>query len=139
VPKSISHCVVLYVEDNEATVYLFQMALRASGSMPQVFRVRDGGHAVAYLTNAPPYEDAPVPDLVVLDLNLPGDYDGMEILSLILGTPRISSVPVYIFSSSGDPKHRAAAMALGAQDFITKGDSLDHFIEAAKAICSGLG
>ena len=134
----ITDCVILYVEDNDATVYLFQMALRERGSMPQLFRVSSGDEAIAYLNNNSPYQDAPKPNLVVLDLNLPGQYKGMEVLAFIRADPRLCTIPAYVFTTSNDPKDRAAAIAAGAHDFLTKGNSLDEFVSAAETICSGL-
>jgi CheY-like chemotaxis protein len=136
-PVRIEDCVVLYVEDDDPTACLFQMAIREVGTTPQIFRVTNGDHAHAFLTRTQPYQDAPTPDLVVLDLNLPG-RNGLDVLNEIKRDPKLSRIPVYVFTSSDDRIDRAAATAAGARDYLTKGDSLDAFVKAARHICSGL-
>ena len=136
-PIRVEHCVVLYVEDDDPTAYLFQMAIREVGTTPQIFRVTNGDHAYSFLTRKPPYEDAPTPDLVVLDLNLPG-RSGIDVLQAMRSDPKLRTIPVYVFTTSDDPRHRAEAVAAGARDYLIKGDSLEAFIESALHICSGL-
>jgi CheY-like chemotaxis protein len=130
-------CVVLYVEDDDATAYLFQMAMRSSGATPQIFRVTDGDEACDFLTHVELYTEAPTPDMVVLDLNLPG-RSGIDILRLIQSDSQLSRIPVYVFTTSSDAGDRALAVSLGARNYLTKGDSYDSFVDAASAVCSGL-
>lgn len=69
--KKPEECILLYVEEDDATAHLFRIALNEAGVNPQVFRVTDGDQATAFLSRTGAYEAAPRPDLVLLDLNLP--------------------------------------------------------------------
>ena len=64
--RPIEECIVLHVEDDDASAYLFQLALAEAKLNPRVYRVTNGEAASAFLTKRPPYIDAPLPDLVVL-------------------------------------------------------------------------
>ncbi|MFL6449885.1 MAG: hypothetical protein ACJ746_19705 [Bryobacteraceae bacterium] len=63
---------VLYVEDDPTTSYLFKMAVEELNCGINLVVVSDGDAAGAFLHRKPPFEDAGIPDLVILDLNLPG-------------------------------------------------------------------
>ena len=80
--KRIDECFLLYVEDDDATASLFQAALRETGVLPQFFRVTDGEHASHFLLRDKAFSDAPRPDLVLLDLNLPRK-SGFDVLAEI--------------------------------------------------------
>jgi CheY-like chemotaxis protein len=137
VPSCMEDRVVLYVEDDDATAYLFQMAIRDTwATTPQIFRVTNGDDAYDFLKRAPSYI-ATRPKLVVLDLNLPG-RSGLEILSLIYGDPNLQGIPVYVFTTSTDPGDRAAAVALGAREYLIKGATYESFVEASEKIRSAL-
>lgn len=136
-PKPIADCVVLYVEDDDATAYLFQIAMRESEFYPQVFRVTDGEQAIGFVLQTGAYQDAPLPDLVLLDLNLP-KRSGLEVLAQIRSDSRFNQIPIFVFSTSENPADRAAAEALGATKILAKGDSLDNFAAVAKAACESL-
>jgi CheY-like chemotaxis protein len=125
------------VEDDDATAYLFQIALREAGVQPQIFRATDGEQALAFLSRAIPYDTAPVPDVVLLDLNLP-KVTGLELLRRIRQRAELEGTRVYVFSSSEDPHDKAQAMAAGATGYLHKGMSLDAFVGVAKTVCSDL-
>jgi two-component system, chemotaxis family, response regulator Rcp1 len=137
VSRKIEDCTILYVDDDDATVYLFRMALRQAGIAPRVLRVGRGDEAIAFLTRVAPFEEAPVPDMVILDLNLPV-YSGFDILRQIQNHPPLRNIPAYVFSTSNDPRDRERAAALGVHGYLVKGESLDAFVDAAKTICSEL-
>jgi two-component system response regulator len=137
VPNSIDRCVILYVEDDDATAYLFEIALREIGIAPQVFRVAEGDEALAFLNKQDVFADAPTPDLILLDLNLP-IRSGFEVLSHIRECEAWRSIPVYVFSTSTYPADRAEAMSRGATGYLVKGDSFAAFLEVAKTVCSYL-
>ena len=135
--KRIEDCVVLYVEDDDATALLFQIVLREAGLNPLIFRLRDGAEALHFVLKAGPYVDADQPDLIILDLNLPR-VTGLEILAEIKLSPRLCHVPVYVFTTSTNPKDEAKALKLGATAFLTKGTSLEAFMQAVKVTFSSL-
>jgi CheY-like chemotaxis protein len=127
--------VLLYVEDEEAAVFLFEMTLRDLGSDIQFHRVADGEQAISFLRKHGAYRGAPTPDLVLLDLNLP-KVSGLQVLAQIQADGALRSIPVVIFTSSSLPADRRRSLALGAREYIIKPSSLDSFIEVVKNTCS---
>jgi CheY-like chemotaxis protein len=130
-------CIVLYVEDKDALAYLFQKALNETGARLRLFRVTDGEQAIAFLLQQDLYRDAPRPDLVILDINLP-KRSGFEVLIKIRKTESLRRLRVVMFSSSTSPDDRQRAYALGAEQFFLKDGGWEGLVDAAKAICSML-
>lgn len=127
--------VMLYVEDEDAAVFLLETAIKEAGIDVQLFRVSDGEQALAFLRCLNAYEKAPRPDLVLLDLNLPRK-NGLEVLAEIHDSDSLRPIPVVVFTSSSLPADRSRSLALGAQQYITKPATFDGFIEAVKSACS---
>ena len=92
-------CVVLYVEDDDATAYMFQKALEYNRNNVRLFRIDDGEKAVAFLFHEGIFHEAPVPDLVILYLNLP-KLSGFEVLTRVRNADELKDIPVVMFSSS---------------------------------------
>jgi len=121
---------ILIVEDNPADVYITQVALERELRFEAVV-VDDGAPAIAYLKTEPPYEGAPRPDLVILDLNLKM-VDGMEVLEWIRKTPELAQTPVIVLSSSPvDAMRHAAAQA---NCYLQKPGSLDEFMAIGRVV-----
>lgn len=131
--RRIEECVLLYVEDDDPTSYLFQMALEQSGIPPRFFRVTDGEEAIAFLLQRGSYADAPRPDLVVLDLNLP-KKSGFEVLKEIKSSPQLMDICVVVFSSSLRDEDRRRAVDLGAEEYLHKGMDFGAFVSAVEAV-----
>jgi CheY-like chemotaxis protein len=129
--------VVLYVEDKDAVAYLFQKALDEAGARLRLFRLTDGEQGIAFLLGQDLYREAPRPDLVILDINLPM-RSGFEVLITIRKTEALKALPVVMFSSSTSPADKQRAYALGADKFFLKDGSWEGLLELAKAICSML-
>jgi two-component system response regulator len=123
---------VLYVEDDDAAFLLVQITIEEAGLPVELHRASDGEKALAFLQRAGPYRDAPRPELILLDLNTP-KKNGFEVLREIKASESLHSIPVIIFSSSSLAADRNTSFALGAEDFVTKPNSLDLFIEAVKS------
>jgi two-component system, chemotaxis family, response regulator Rcp1 len=132
--KQLHECFLLYVEDDDATAYLFQTALQETDLSPQFFRATDGEHALRFLLQDGPYSTAPRPDLVLLDLNLPRK-SGFDVLAEIKGNPRLCGIKVVVFSTSTLPYDRERSLQLGAEDYISKDGQFDTFITVAKSVC----
>src|SRR5690349_17204285 len=116
-PDRNSKCVFLYVEDSDAMAYLLQKAFEHNGTDIQLFRVADGEKALAFLYRQDIFHDAPRPDIVILDLNLP-TKSGFEVLEEIGRSDAFKDLPVVIFSSSSSlDADRERALALGARGF----------------------
>lgn len=122
------------MEDEDAAAFLLETALQENGSKIQLFRVSDGEQALSFLSRTGPYEKAPTPALILLDLNLPR-LDGFQLLER-LGQQGPSSIPVVVFTSSSLAVDRARALALGAVDFVTKPSNLDDFFSVVRTTCA---
>ena len=91
---------VLIVEDNRADVRVIRMALAVEKDWPLKIDVaEDGEKALAYLRGQPPYEEAELPDLIILDLNLP-KVDGTEVLRFIRRAESLRGMTVVVLSSA---------------------------------------
>ena len=119
------HCQIVLVEDNPGDVHLIRMALRQANVACDLRVLKDGAEGMA-LTRPDSHRD-PVPDLIVLDLNLP-KHDGLEVLAALHADPVLAAVPVVVFTSSTSPGERARVMELGAARFLAKPPDLDDFL-----------
>ncbi|HYZ74006.1 MAG TPA: response regulator [Chthoniobacterales bacterium] len=125
---------LLYVEDDPTTSYLFKMAVEELDCGINLIVVSTGDAAGAFLRRQPPFEDAPVPDLIVLDLNLPG-RSGFEILEDIRHDQGLASLPVVVFTSSRRRSDQERAEQLGIRGFFHKPRDVDSFWQTVKQIC----
>jgi two-component system, chemotaxis family, response regulator Rcp1 len=116
---------LLHVEDNEAEAYLFRSALFEYQIDVAVFRVCDGHGAVEFLTRKGIYTNAPIPDLVVLDLNLPRK-NGHDVLRELRQESALQHLPVLMLTSSQQSADRDKALSLGANEYVCKLGSLDE-------------
>jgi two-component system, chemotaxis family, response regulator Rcp1 len=91
--------VLLHVEDDDATAYLFRLALRQVNADVDVFRTCDGQDAIWFLTRNGVFDKAPHPDIIVLDLHLP-KKNGHDVLSEIRQQSACRHVPVIMLTSS---------------------------------------
>jgi len=127
--------VLLYVEDEDAAVFLLETALKEAEIDVRLYRVADGDEAIAFLKKTGSYRDMPRPDLVLLDLNLPR-RTGLEVLSEMRDSDDLRSLAVVVFTSSSLAIDKRKSLALGAQEYITKPASFDGFVAAVKTACS---
>lgn len=124
-------CKVLLVEDLDDDVVLFQRALKRHPAIKLLGPARDGDSAIAYLQGSGPYanrKDYPWPDVVVLDLKLPG-RGGFDVLQWMQG--RDQRPHVAVFTSSNLPEDRKRAEDLGAILFQQKSlqtEEIDRFL-----------
>jgi chemotaxis family two-component system response regulator Rcp1 len=132
--KPLEECIVLHVEDDDASAYLFQHALAEAKLNPRLYRVTNGEDASAFLAKCEPYTDPPLPDLVLLDLNLPRK-SGLEVLVDAKREPVLATVRFVILSTSAEDGDRERAIAAGADEYLVKGGDIDAFVDAAKAAC----
>jgi two-component system, chemotaxis family, response regulator Rcp1 len=127
--------VILYVEDDNAAFLLAEIILKEQNPSPQLIRASDGAQALAMLRRFPPHEDAPRPDLILLDLNLP-KKTGLEVLAELKGCEELRSIPVVVFSTSASRSDVSDSLALGAHDYVRKPSSFHAFVEAMKLASS---
>jgi two-component system, chemotaxis family, response regulator Rcp1 len=124
---------ILLVEDNPGDVRLTQEALKEGRILNRLSVVNDGDAALEFLFQRGGYEDAPKPDLILLDLNLP-KRDGREVLQAIKAEPSLRRTPVVILTTSGLEADVEQAYESHANAYITKPVDLDQFLEAVKTI-----
>ena len=124
---------VLIVDDNAADVTLTREALAGSAHMSQISNVQDGVEALAFLYRLGNYTQAPRPDLVILDLNLP-KRGGLSILAAMKAAPELRRIPVVIFSTSQLSQDVARSYELGANCYVSKPGNLKDFFFTMKSI-----
>lgn len=129
---------VLYVEDDDGAYFLLEIALREADPEIQLFRASDGEEALAFLRRSESCKDAPRPDLILLDLNLP-KRNGFEVLRNLKTTESLRSIPVIVFTTSSRASDRDNSLALGAQQYVVKPPTLDALMEAVKALARSTG
>ena len=124
---------ILLVEDNPGDIRLTQEVLKDGKIHNHLSIAEDGVQALAFLQQQPPYDDAPHPDLILLDLNLP-KKGGQEVLEVIKADQRLRRIPVIILTTSLAEEDIVRAYNLHANCYIVKPINLDQFIKVVKSI-----
>lgn len=124
---------VLLVEDNPGDVELLEEAFSESGSRVTIGTAHDGLAAMAYLRREGPWRDAPRPDLILLDLNLPRK-DGRETLAEIKQDESLRRIPVLVLTSSCAPRDIEESYRLDANCFLTKPVDFEQFLQVVQLI-----
>lgn len=124
---------ILLVEDNPGAVRLTREALRDEGVRTRLHVAADGEEAMAFLRNEGGFSQAPRPDLILLDLNLPGKK-GSEVLAEVKSDPELQRIPVVVLTTSEDQADISAAYGYHANGYITKPVDLEEFLRAVRAI-----
>ena len=123
---------ILLVEDEPGDAYLTSEALKAAKILNRVHLVEDGVEAMAFLHNEGAYADAPRPDLILLDLNLPRK-DGRQVLAEIKNDPCLTAIPVVVLTTSSADEDVLRSYSLHANCYITKPVDLEQFMEVIQA------
>ena len=110
---------ILLVEDNPADILMVKEAFEDNRLLKPLHVVSDGDDAIAFLQREGKHAKAPRPDLVLLDLNLPGTT-GIEVLEAIKLDESLKRIPVVILTSSQSDSDRLACYNLHANAFMTK-------------------
>lgn len=124
---------LLLVEDNPGDVRLTKEALRESDLPVNLSVASDGVEAVDFLYQRGKYEQAPRPELILLDLNLPRK-SGREVLSEIKADPVLRRIPVVVMTTSTSDQDVARAYSLNANCYVAKPIQLDDFLAAVHSI-----
>ena len=124
---------VLLVEDDFGDVELTQAALAKSKLKINLRVVNDGEEAIAFLHRDGQYSDAVRPNLILLDLNLPG-LSGLEILAAIKGNQQLKSIPIVILTTSDAEVDILQSYELGVNCYVTKPIGLKEFIKIVDSI-----
>ena len=124
---------ILLVEDSPGDVRLTKEALREGKIRNHLSVATDGELALAFLRREGCYANAPRPDVVLLDLNLP-KKDGREVLTELKADPRLRRIPVVVLTTSSNEEDVLRAYDLHANCYITNPVDLDQFISVVQSI-----
>ena len=124
---------LLLVEDNPGDVRLTEEALKDGPVQVNLSVAKDGVEAVEFLTRTGRFQNAPRPDLILLDLNLPRK-NGREVLAEIKSDPDLRQIPVIVMTTSKSEQDIERAYELNANCYITKPIELDDFLGVVHSI-----
>lgn len=114
---------IMIIDDNAADVKLLTRFFKPKQGISQFTVAVDGEEALKFVYALENYSDRKIPDIILLDLNLP-KKGGTEILVEIRNHPEMKTVPVLVISGSDNPHDKADCLALGANRFVTKPSDL---------------
>lgn len=124
---------ILLVEDNPADVRLTTEALKEGKVRNTLSWAKDGVEALDFLYKRGQFADAEMPDLILLDLNLP-KKNGREVLEELKNHPTLKSIPVVVLTTSRAEEDILRSYELHANCYIIKPVDLDKFMAVVKAI-----
>jgi chemotaxis family two-component system response regulator Rcp1 len=124
---------IVVIEDNDSDVYLLDRALKLQNFQFEMVHLLNGREALAFIRRQGAYAETPVPNLILMDLNL-SKYTGEDILREIRGARHLAGIPVCAWSSSQSAGDRSMLRNLGVSEFITKPAGLDQFLAIGKVI-----
>jgi CheY-like chemotaxis protein len=124
---------ILLVEDNAADIYLFRQALEQAGLTSELTVITDGADALAFATSEGKDSAGRVPDLLVLDLNLP-KVGGCEILEALRQNANLSNLAVAVMTSSPASQDYQRCTELGVARYVTKPLELEDFLRIGEVV-----
>jgi two-component system, chemotaxis family, response regulator Rcp1 len=124
---------ILLVEDNDGDARLLREVFREANKDVRLSVVPDGVEAMAFLTYQGKYLDAPRPDLILLDLNMP-KMDGREVLVRVKANPQLKTIPVIVLTTSEAESDIVSSYGLMASCYLTKPGELADFEKLVKSL-----
>ena len=124
---------ILLVEDNPADARLTQEAIRDTEFRYQLHLAEDGEEAMEFLYQEGEFSEVPRPDLILLDLNLPG-MDGREVLAEIKSDESLGSIPVVVLTTSTAQQDLLYSYGLRANSYVNKPIDRDRFNDMIKSV-----
>jgi CheY-like chemotaxis protein len=124
---------VLLVEDDDGDVLMTREAFEHHKIRNHLHVVQDGEEALQFLRREGPYEDAPRPGLILLDLNLPR-RDGREVLAELKNDPELRVIPVVVLTTSEAEEDIVRSYSLHANAYVSKPVDFDRFIDVIRQI-----
>jgi CheY-like chemotaxis protein len=124
---------ILLVEDSPADVRLTREALKNGHLINNLHVVENGVDAMAFLRREAPFADAPRPDIILLDLNLPL-MDGREVLAEVKNDPDLHVIPVVILTTSTAEQDILKTYDLHANCYITKPVDIEGFLNTMRSL-----
>ena len=122
---------ILLVEDNEDDIVLEREALADAKLVNLMSVVRDGEEAMAFLRRQGRYQNAQIPGLILLDINMP-KKNGFEVLNELKADPTLMHIPVVMLTTSDNEADIVKSYVKGACSYITKPMDFDKFREVVK-------
>jgi len=124
---------ILLVEDSPSDANLIQISFKQAKIANNLRWVEDGETALDYLLQQGDYTNSPRPDLIVLDLNLPG-MDGQELLTTVKSDPTLKRIPVIVLTTSEDEEDILKSYELNANCYITKPIDIQQFMRMVQLL-----
>jgi two-component system, chemotaxis family, response regulator Rcp1 len=124
---------ILLVEDNDNDVELTRQGFKRAKLLVNLHRVRDGEECMAFLRKQGKYANAPTPDLILLDLNMP-KMGGEQVLAEMLKEDNLKSLPVVILTTSEQADEVLKMYKMRCSSYIVKPVDFDQFLKVVRAI-----
>ncbi|MFC4111808.1 response regulator [Nonomuraea zeae] len=124
---------VLLVEDDPGDELITREAFEDNKIKNRLHVVRDGLEALDFVYQRGAHGDAPRPDLILLDLNLP-KYDGRQVLEQIKGDPELRAIPIVVLTTSSAEEDILRSYKLFANAYVTKPVDLERFLAVIRQI-----
>ncbi|MDP8966882.1 MAG: response regulator [Cyanobacteriota bacterium] len=124
---------ILVVQDNPDHTRLIEDALNEKAGRHQIVAIADGVEAMDFLHRQGNYADATRPDLILLDLNLPGK-DGKELLAEIKADPQLRRIPIVVLTISANAEDIFRSYALQGNCYVIKSADLEQLFQIVKRI-----
>ena len=131
--QTVKQIEILLVEDNEGDIGLVEEVFQEAKIMNNLNIAEDGEEAMLFLHKKGKFSNVPSPDIILLDLNLPGK-DGREVLKEIKEDNELKRIPVVILTTSKAEEDILKSYNLHANSYITKPVDFDQFIRVIKSI-----
>jgi CheY-like chemotaxis protein len=132
-PSEVQPIEVLLVEDDPGDELMTREAFEENKVRNNLHVARDGEEALDFLNRRGEYADAPRPDLVLLDLNLP-KFDGRQVLAEIKADEDLRTIPVVVLTTSGAEEDILRSYQLHANAYVTKPVDFSRFIQVVRQI-----
>ena len=129
---------LLLVEDEDAHAMIVERSVLGSGERVTMARVHDGVQAVAYVRRQGEFQNRPRPDLILLDLELPGMH-GHEVLRTLKADDDLKMIPVVVLTTSDAEQDRRKAYGLHANSYLVKPTDFEQFRQMMGAVTSYWG
>ena len=124
---------ILLVDDDEDTRFMIRDAIEESHLDPDIYEVETGEEALDFLSNQGKFSEAPVPELIYMDLEMPG-MGGMNTLRKIRSQDHYSAIPVVIMTNLDDDREKRMAAENGANSYTVKPSDPDQFVRTVKDV-----
>lgn len=131
--QTLNSIEILLIEDSPSDANLTMQSLEQAKITNRLHWVEEGEAAMDFLYQRGEYINAPRPDLIVLDLNLPG-MDGREILAEVKADPDLRRIPVVVLTTSSNEEDVLRSYDLNANCYVTKPFNVQQFIQVVQLI-----